>query len=208
MEMKERILTRATELFLQYGVKSITMDEIATQLGISKKTIYQFFSDKDELVLIVFNNFINSTITGCEASKESAENAVMEVVKLMNYVLSLFNSINPVMLYDLEKFHPKTYSVFLKYKNEYLYNSVAGNLKKGIEEGLYRENLNIDIVTKFRIGSMVLAFDQQLFPSGRYNFVEIHRLFIENYLYGISTLKGHQLILDYLEQQKLTDNGK
>jgi AcrR family transcriptional regulator len=202
MEMKERILLKARELFQQYGVKSITMDEIASQLGVSKKTIYQFFSDKDELVLVVFSDFIDKIEAECSSLKNQFPNAILEVVNLMHYVLDLFSRINPVMLYDLKKFHPKAYQVFLNYKNEFLYNSIVANLKRGIEEGVYRKNLNVDILAKFRIESIELAFDQQLFPAGKYNLVEVQKVFIESYLFGISSLEGHKMISDYLEQQK------
>ncbi len=200
MEMKERILLKARELFQQYGVKSITMDEIASQLGVSKKTIYQFFSDKDELVLVVFSDFIDKIEAECSSLKNQFPNAILEVVNLMHYVLDLFSRINPVMLYDLKKFHPKAYQVFLNYKNEFLYNSIVANLKRGIEEGVYRKNLNVDILAKFRIESIELAFDQQLFPAGKYNLVEVQKVFIESYLFGISSLEGHKMISDYLEQ--------
>lgn len=200
--MKERILLKARELFQQYGVKSITMDEIASQLGVSKKTIYQFFSDKDELVLVVFSDFIDKIEAECSSLKNQFPNAILEVVNLMHYVLDLFSRINPVMLYDLKKFHPKAYQVFLNYKNEFLYNSIVANLKRGIEEGVYRKNLNVDILAKFRIESIELAFDQQLFPAGKYNLVEVQKVFIESYLFGISSLEGHKMISDYLEQQK------
>lgn len=202
MEMKERILLKARELFQQYGVKSITMDEIASQLGVSKKTIYQFFNDKDELVLVVFSDFIDKIEAECSSLKNQFPNAILEVVNLMHYVLDLFSRINPVMLYDLKKFHPKAYQVFLNYKNEFLYNSIVANLKRGIEEGVYRKNLNVDILAKFRIESIELAFDQQLFPAGKYNLVEVQKVFIESYLFGISNLEGHKMISDYLEQQK------
>jgi AcrR family transcriptional regulator len=202
MEMKERILLKARELFQQYGVKSITMDEIASQLGVSKKTIYQFFSDKDDLVLVVFSDFIDKIEAECSSLKNQFPNAILEVVNLMHYVLDLFSRINPVMLYDLKKFHPKAYQVFLNYKNEFLYNSIVANLKRGIEEGVYRKNLNVDILAKFRIESIELAFDQQLFPAGKYNLVEVQKVFIESYLFGISSLEGHKMISDYLEQQK------
>lgn len=195
-------MLKARELFQQYGVKSITMDEIASQLGVSKKTIYQFFSDKDELVLVVFSDFIDKIEAECSSLKNQFPNAILEVVNLMHYVLDLFSRINPVMLYDLKKFHPKAYQVFLNYKNEFLYNSIVANLKRGIEEGVYRKNLNVDILAKFRIESIELAFDQQLFPAGKYNLVEVQKVFIESYLFGISSLEGHKMISDYLEQQK------
>ena len=109
MEMKERILQKANDLFRRYGVKSITMDEIAAQLGASKKTIYQYFSDKDELVEAVVRETIAFSQKTCDDNRDTSKDAVHELFQAMDFVQQIFTNMNPAMMHDLEKFHPQSY---------------------------------------------------------------------------------------------------
>src|SRR5688500_2164 len=121
MDNKQRIQEKANALFRRYGIKSITMDEIAAQLGISKKTIYQFFSDKDELVEAVVVNTIKHAQEICEKNMQSCKDSVHELFQAMDFVREIFSDMNPAMMYDLEKFHAKAYRHFLDHKNKFLY---------------------------------------------------------------------------------------
>lgn len=202
MDMKERIQQKAGELFHRYGIKSITMDEIASQLGVSKKTIYQFFADKEELVMQVASEIIGHSRSSCDYCKQHADNAIHEVFNLMDFLMEMFSNINPVMLFDLEKFHPRSYAVFQQYKEEYLYEMISKNIRQGVAEGLYRENLNVDVITRIRLEGMVLGFNQQVFPAARYNIIDVQRILLEHFLFGIASAKGHKLILKYQKKSK------
>ena len=116
--MKERILQKANDLFRRYGFKSITMDEIATQLGASKKTIYQYFSDKDELVEAVVKQTIDYAQQTCDNSRINSKDAVHELFEAMAFVQQIFSGMNPAMMYDLERFHPQAYRLFVDHKNK------------------------------------------------------------------------------------------
>ena len=109
MEHKERILEKATELFMQYGIRSITMDEIAAQLGISKKTIYQFFTDKDAMVEAVVNEEMMRNEADCRDYNLQAENAVHEIFSAMDGMQEMLKTMNPQLLHDLEKHHPAAF---------------------------------------------------------------------------------------------------
>src|SRR6188474_1222368 len=124
MEMKERIQQKANDLFRRYGVKSITMDEIAAQLGASKKTIYQYFSDKDELVEAVVRHTIDFSQQTCDNNKLHAKDAIHELFQAMDFVQLIFSDMNPAMMYDLERFHPQSYKIFLDHKNKYLFDMI------------------------------------------------------------------------------------
>ncbi|MDQ2751975.1 MAG: TetR/AcrR family transcriptional regulator, partial [Bacteroidota bacterium] len=104
--VQERILEKAEELFKKYGVKSITMDEIATRLGISKKTIYQSFADKNELVLQIFTHHLCQNRDDCIAASETGQNAIHEVFLSLETYYATMQNINPNVMYDLEKYHP------------------------------------------------------------------------------------------------------
>lgn len=177
------------------------MDEIAAQLGASKKTIYQYFSDKDELVEAVVRSTINYAQETCEVNKAGAKDAIHEIVQAMEFVQQIFSDMNPAMMYDLERFHPQSYKIFLDHKNKYLYDIIRSNLKRGIEEELYRSEINIDIIAKFRLEGMMIVFNQDVYPASKYNLGELHRIFIEHFLFGVASLKGYKLILKYQQER-------
>ena len=201
MEIKERIQQKAKDLFHRYGIKSITMDEIATQLGASKKTIYQYFSDKDELVDTIISEMIGGAEHRCDHNLESSRDAIHELFQAIDFVEEIFSEMNPAMMYDLERFHPQSYKRFLDYKNKYLLQLIRQNLRRGIEEELYRADINIEILAKFRLEGMMLAFSQDIFPATKFNLAELHKVIIEHFLFGVSSLKGYKLILKYQQER-------
>src|SRR3954469_23865892 len=106
MEAKERILVKADELFNRYGIRSVSMDDIAAQLGMSKKTLYQYYADKDELVMGVFTTIMDQNRKWCTDDQKAAENAVHQVFLSFDRVQDLFANMNPSVLFDMEKYHP------------------------------------------------------------------------------------------------------
>ena len=104
METKERIINAASELFFKYGTKSITMDDIAREIGVSKKTIYQFFKDKNELVSEVAEAYNAQELKDLEVIEQEAHDVIDEMVRLSHHIRQKLNSLNPSLLYDLEKY--------------------------------------------------------------------------------------------------------
>ena len=201
MDMKGRIQEKANELFRRYGIKSITMDEIATQLGASKKTLYQYFSDKDELVESVVSEIIQYAQNICDSNQASSRDAVHELFAAIEFIQEIFTDMNPAMMYDLERYHPKAYRHFLNYKNRYLFDIIRTNLKRGIGEELYRPEINIDIVARFRLEGMMLAFNPDVFPTSKYTLAELHKELIDQFLFGVASLKGYKLIIKYQQER-------
>ncbi|MBL0133000.1 MAG: TetR/AcrR family transcriptional regulator [Chitinophagaceae bacterium] len=210
METKERILVKAGEMFMRYGIRSVSMDDIAAQLGMSKKTIYQFFGDKDELVDAVMEVEIGRMQEDCSMCSFSARDAVDEIFLTMEQIQDQMQNMNQMVVYDLEKFHHKTYIKFREHKDNYLYKIIADNLVRGMNEGLYRPELNINIIARFRLESMMMAFNIDLFPTKKFSLVEVTSELIEHYVFGLATNKGHKLIEKYkLElQKKLSAHAK
>lgn len=201
MEMEDRIKEKADELFRHYGIRSVTMDELAGQLGISKKTIYQYYSDKDELVEAVTEKEIGFSRASCERDSRLAENAIDEIFRVMEFVEIMFRNMNPSMLFDLEKYHPRSYKKFLDHKNGFLFDMIRQNIERGIKEELYRPEINVDMMTRYRLETMMLGFNTQLFNPSKFNLAELHQEIIEHFLYGLATLKGYKLILKYKQQR-------
>ncbi len=202
MEPKERISLKADELFMQFGIRSVSMDDIAHNLGMSKKTLYQYYTDKDELVNAMVDNHINEIQTDCECCRVKANDAIHEIFITMERIMDEFSNMNPMVLHDLEKFHYKAFQRFKEHKDKYLIKIVRDNIEWGIREGLYRDDVNVDVMSKYRIESMMIAFNVAVFPPGKYNLATTSEMIIQNFTYGLATIKGHQLIQHYNEQRK------
>ncbi len=202
MEVKERIKQKADELFRRYGIKSVTMDEIANQLGVSKKTIYHSFSDKNELVDEVIADMLQFNKECCQSYKANSQNAVHEIFKALDMLQVIFDNMNPSILHDIERNYPATYKKFKDYKYKFLYELVKENMVRGINEELYRSEINIEVLAKVRLETMMLPFDEQLFPKNKFSMVSLHQQLIEFFLFGVANLKGYKLILKYQKERQ------
>ena len=197
IDTKERIVQHARDLFVRLGIRSVSMDDIAGQIGVSKKTLYQHFEDKDELVERVVEFETIRMQDECHVCSTTAENAVEEIFKTMEMVMQHFRNMNPMVLFDLHKFHGNAYTKFMEYKNIFLLDFISTNLKRGVSEGYFRQDIKIDILAKFRLESMMLAFNMEAFPPAKYNVAEVTITMIETFLYGLATASGFKLIEQY-----------
>ena len=202
MEVKDRILQKATDLFMRYGIRSITMDEIASQLGISKKTIYQFFTDKDEIVEAVTDRIIKQNEEECKLFKSNSENAIHEIFIAVDETEEMLKAMNPLIMYDLEKYHPKSFKKFKNYKYQFMFAVIKENLERGIREEYYRDELDVDIISKHRIESIFMGFNQDLFPNSRYKISEVCYELAMSYLHSVTNARGKKLIEKYLTDRK------
>lgn len=202
MPNKERILLKAEELFMQYGIRSVSMDDIANNLGMSKKTLYQYFADKDELVDAVVDGHIKGIQGDCMVCRQDARDAVHEIFITMDRVMAEISNMNPMLLHDLEKFHFRAYQRFRDHKDKFLLQVIRNNIEWGMKEELYRPDINIDVMSKFRIESIMIPFNVSVFPPGKYNLATTSQLIIEHFVYGLATIKGHKLIQKYNEQRQ------
>jgi AcrR family transcriptional regulator len=201
MEVKDRIIVKATDLFMRYGIRSITMDEIASQLGISKKTIYQFFTDKDDMVEAVVDLEVKENEMKCIRCQGIAENAVHENFLIIEMSQELLKGMNPLIMYDLEKHHVKAFKKFRDYKYQFMYDMIRENLERGIQEDIYRPELDQDIIAKQRIETVFLIFNQDIFPNSRYKISEVQLELTLFFLHGITTQKGKKLIDKYSQER-------
>lgn len=201
MEIQERIIVKTHELFMRYGIRSVSMDEIAAQLGISKKTIYQYYADKDALVDGVIDIEVHTNEKECIVHKQQCENAVHEIFLAMDMVHEMLKTMNPAILYDLKKYHPNGFKKFNDHKNQFFYAIIKDNLERGIEEELYRPEINVDILCRFRIACMFLIFDPDAFPPHKTNIGEVLWETTENFLLGLTTPKGAKQFLKYKQQR-------
>ena len=200
--MQDRILLKARELMLQSGLRQVTMDDLAQQLGISKKTIYQYYKDKDDLVKEVVNLELKTHAVSCQACGSNAENAIHEMFLVMENMKVMTQTMNPNAMMELEKHFPNAFEIIKNHKDDFLFSLIKQNLKKGIEEGCYRANLDIDIITKFRLETVFIPFNLHFFPLNKFNSLEVHTQLMEHFVYGLMTIKGHELMDQYKKLSK------
>ena len=201
MENKERILLKAHELFNRYGIRSVSMDDIAAQLGMSKKTLYQYYADKDELVNAVFSGIMDHNNNECTGCRSNGENAIHEVFLSFDMLEGMLSEMNPSILFDMQKYHPSAFRKFEDYRNNFLYGLIRENIERGIKEELYRSDVDVEILTRYRLFSIMISFDSDVFPSNKTKLVYIEQQLLEHYLWGLATNKGQKLIQKYKNQR-------
>ena len=196
-ETRERILKAAQELFFSYGIRSITMDDIAHHLSISKKTIYQFFEDKDQIVHTLTQWDMEENKTLMKEIAAGAKDSVHEILQVMECMSMQLTKFHPSLIYDLQKFHPKSWNEFRKFTEEHSLSAVMLNLKKGIRQGLYRSDINIPVLARLRIEEISLGMNPHIYPPHQFDLKKVEIELLKHFLYGILTLKGLKVLQQY-----------
>lgn len=197
---KERILKGAEELFMRYGVRSVSMDDIARHLSISKKTIYQYFADKDEVVTLVAIAHLAHEQKEFDEVFTTSKDSIDEMVGLSNCLRSNLKRINPSLLFDLQKYHPKAWGAWLSFKNDFMRMSIKRSITRGISDGYFRPEINADILATSRLEQVEMGFREDLFPTDRYDFMEVQIQLLEVFIYGLLTEKGRKLYQKHKEE--------
>lgn len=191
MEQKElQLFQDVDKLFMRCGIKSLTMDDIARELGISKKTLYLYCKDKEELIIKSFSNHFKCEEVFHEDIRSRNLNAIDEIFKISKHVAGMLQNLHPSVQYDLRKYYPEAWKIFSEYKKNFMLKCVAENMEKGKKEGLYRDTLNIPIVARFHIARIDVVFDGEVFPPNQFNFQEVFFELIRYHIRGIASPKG------------------
>lgn len=199
MEVKcQQMLEQVTGLFMQYGVRSLTMDDIARHLGISKKTLYQCFADKADMVEKTMAAHIDQDAEVVEQIHAEAPNAIEEMFLIVQHVSQHLTKIHPSILFDLEKYYPKAYRRFIDYKHKTIRSIIERNMRDGMAQGLYRDNLKVRIISGLYVGRIDVFFDRELFPPTETNPTEVYVETIRYHIRGIASDKGIAYLQDKL----------
>jgi TetR/AcrR family transcriptional regulator, cholesterol catabolism regulator len=200
MEVLDKILTSSIELFSQYGFKTITMDDIARRAGISKKTLYQHFANKQEVVNESVTWYKHNTTENCVVVLKDAENALEAMVRILALFDTLYKRINPMAIFEMQRFFPDAYKQFKDLLVERDVVMVRDNILQGIKEGYYREDVNAELLARYRIETALMALQPTLMVNERANLMSVALEIGEHFMYGIMTPKGTDLYLKYKEQ--------
>lgn len=189
-----QIISSASEMFLTKGFKSVTMDDLASSMGMSKKTIYSYFKTKSDLVNKV-SNYISDIITGginfiCAQN----HNPIEEIYVINDFVQENLKQEDSSPIYQLEKYYPKTHSKLIKKQFEVTHGCIIRNLENGVDEGLYRNDINIDFIARLHFASAIAIKNQEMFPKSKFPANNIFISYIEYHIRGIITKKGLQVL--------------
>ncbi len=193
----DRILQGGEELFLKAGIKSVTMDDIAKQVGMSKKTIYQFFKDKNELVIALVKKKLTEDECMIKDIIAKSTNVIEEMINMMKGSEEVFSRINPIVIHDMQKYHPGAWEVFQNFKAEVIIHTLEELLTKGIKQGYIRPEIDVKIIARMRVSQVETGFNTQIFPLAEFNPWKVQSQFLEHFNYGICTLKGYKLLNKY-----------
>jgi TetR/AcrR family transcriptional regulator, cholesterol catabolism regulator len=199
MDIRDRILEDAAELFKTYGIKSVTMDSLANQLGMSKRTIYEVFSDKDELLMAVLTRMAKKQKEQVKKILDESENSIIAIFRMLEINRDNIQDMSPAFQADLKKYH---HDVLMKKSDKSEmpdYRNHQQVIEKGIKEELFRKDINPDLANRclYNLGRSII--DNELYPYELFSRRDVIRNIFINYLRGISTAKGLDLI-DNLEE--------
>jgi len=197
MSQTDRIIAGGEELFLSAGIKIVTMDDIAKHLGMSKKTIYQFFKDKNELVMaLVKKKLQDDEDQMCDIINQSG-NVIEKMINMMKCSEEIFSRINPIVIHDLQKYHPDAWKQFQNFKSGVLMRTLEDLLSEGVKQGYIRPDIDVKIIARMRVTQVELGFNTTIFPVAEFNTWKVQQQFMEHFNYGICTLKGYKLLNEY-----------
>lgn len=200
--MKEQILHKATELFLNLGFKSVTMDDLANEMGISKKTIYSHYENKTHLVEESTMNLFSHISNGIDEICALRKNPIEELYEIKKFVMLHLKNEKSSPQYQLQKYYPKIHDSLRKKQFEVMQECVVDNIKRGIETDIYRGNLNVEFVSRIYFSGVTSIKDNGLFPQTLFSTTELMDNYLEYHLRGIVTPKGRKILNEIINSNQ------
>lgn len=197
MEMKEKIASRASELMMQFGIRTVTMDDISKDLGISKKTIYQYFKDKKELINTITNIHLNMEKERFNSTALESENSVQELIMVSQCLRESMQDMKMSMMNELNKFYPEAWLMYEDFKKNVLMEAITTVIKRGQKEGLFRPEVDPYLIAVMRIEQVQSFILNNLFPKDQYTLYDVQMQLFDHFIHGLFTVEGHQLFNQY-----------
>lgn len=197
--MRDKILGIASEQFSQYGVRAITMEDIARMAGISKKTIYQEFKDKKELVKETFSMALKEDQHALEDILEGEDGVIEHLLYTSRMVRERLSTLSPMVLLEIQKYFPDVWEMFLTFKEEVIVTGIVNVIEKGKRLGYFRPEINAKLLANMRVDQISTAMSPASFAKEKHDLTTLHLEMLDHFLHGIFTEKGRQA---YLEKNK------
>jgi len=193
------ILERVRDLFFKYGVRSMSMDDICQEVGISRKKIHNYFASKNDLVekLLDLEREHFEIIFDTDRF-DGGVNAIDILLMVSKEVSNKFTDISPSMTFDLKKYYPDIYHKHIEERIEFVFEKIKINLEKGINQGVYRDDLSVELVARLYIRRLIDLHNPEFFPADKFSFQTIFDVMFDNFIRGIANEKG----IEYYEKQK------
>ena len=196
--MREKIINKSAELFLTLGFKSVTMDDIANEMGISKKTIYVHFANKTKLVEAVTFELFETICDGIDCICEASKNPIQQLYDVKMFVMHHLKNEKSSPQYQLKKYYPQIYDVLKVKQFEKMHDSVKESLQEGIETKLFRHNINVDFISRMYFNGMTGIKDDTIFPKETYTMDYLMESYLEYHLRAIVTNNGLQILNNFI----------
>ncbi|WP_072989739.1 TetR/AcrR family transcriptional regulator [Pseudozobellia thermophila] len=200
--MKEKILEKAANMFLTYGFKSVTMDDLAHEMGISKKTIYANFENKTKLVKECTHQLGCNISRGIDQICALNKNPIEELYDIKKFVMGFLKDEKSSPQYQLQKYYPRIFSDMREKQYEVMKDCVVDNIKRGLEQGIYRENLNVEFISRIYYVCGTSIKDHRLFPPSEFSPSSLMDDFLEYHLRGIVTPKGRKILNEIINSNQ------
>jgi AcrR family transcriptional regulator len=197
-EKLNSLLERVFKLYNKFGIKSVTMDDVARELGISKKTLYQYVSDKAELVEKVITQNTDHHRRVIYGIVAQGHNAIEELLEVNRYMNQMMKEQNPTLDYDLKKYYPEIHARLVRESRKRMYESIRLNLVKGQKEGLYRQDMDIDVISRLHMTRLEYKYSSDSFTITELNSEKIMKEIFIYHLHGIASDKGRQVLNEKL----------
>lgn len=196
--MRNKIITKSAELFLSLGFKSVTMDDIANEMGISKKTIYVHFENKTKLVETVTFSLFETICDGIDCICEASNNPIEELYEVKMFVMHHLNSEKTSPQYQLKKYYPQIFEVLRIKQFEKMHDSVKDSLQKGVETNLFRSSIDVEFISRMYFNGMTGIKDETIFPQDKFNMEYLMESYLEYHLRAIVTDKGLKILNQFI----------
>ncbi len=194
--MKDKIIIKSTDLFSNLGFKSVTMDDIANEMGISKKTIYQHFQNKTKLVEATAMHVFENISKGIDCICELNTNPINEIYEIKRFVMLNLKDEKSSPQYQLQKYYPKIYCSLKRKQFEKMIGCVTRNLERGVTQKLYRDSIEVDFIARLYFNGMISLKDQDIFPRDTYAMQNLMNNYIDYHLRGICSTKGLETLTE------------
>lgn len=201
-EKKLKIVKKVCELYRQFGIRSVTMDDVVRELGISKKTLYQHFKDKTDMVIAVMAYDFETKNREYMKCFDAQLNAVEEMISYSLMQLKIIMDHKPTLIYDLKKYYPSVFNHFSKLKREHMYNGLLSNLERGKKEGLYRVDLNVEMIARLNLLRVESMMNTKTFKAEEIITQDFFKEIIIYHAYGIVNEKGRKILESNIDKLK------
>lgn len=198
LEAKEKILSSAEELFIQYGIRSVTMDDVAREASMSKKTLYQYFDNKDGLVSEVALNHFEKETKEFEGIFTEAKDAIHEILMVSQCLRNHVFRMNPSLLYDMQKYHGRAWDQYLEFKQSTIRGHIERNIERGKKEGFFRQEIDARVLSILRVEGVQLVFNGKIFPREEFDFPSVQLQILDHFIHGLLTDKGRKKYEEYM----------